>query len=628
MLKHHKQYMQKLDTGTPVALMKVLSGWFYKQSLAVQALLVSLAVAVMFGPWLGLTDFNTKGEPREAVVSLSMLQQDDWILPVNNGVDIPYKPVFFHWAGAIAALVSGGEVTEATSRAPSLASFALLAGAMYLFFGGRRRVRALLAVAVTAGCFEMHRAGVNARVDMMLTFWMVAAMFILYKWWEGGLRFASWYPWAAVVCMSAATLTKGPVGIVLPCLAAWVFMLVKGTGLWNSTWRLALLGVSAALLPFLWYYEAWQRGGDAFLKLVLEENFGRMTGGMSYSSHENPWIYNFWITLLGLMPWTLLGLMIFAAGMARYCREARRGSIKGVWRRLRKWSASGNPEASQDMYALVCLVVVMLFFCLPSSKRSVYLMPAYPFIAWWASAWFLSAGRRMRDTVRIYGAVLASACILMEVALVTVALMPAGAVSFKGRHAAANAAMFESLAHMGIWGWVTVGVAFALGAGWFLWRGKKERPVRMLAYEAIVAFSLFIALDAGFQPALLNVKSLKDSIGDIEMSMPESRGKMYEFIYFGESAPANPYHYFELDFYLKDRIGNFLALGPDSGYLAIPREDVPQWLGEFERFGYRFKKVHTLAKPGRKESIDFYRFAKLPGTPALNIKIPKVSAGK
>lgn len=34
--------------------------------------------------FLGEAYFNTKGEPREAGVALSILQQDNWILPVNK----------------------------------------------------------------------------------------------------------------------------------------------------------------------------------------------------------------------------------------------------------------------------------------------------------------------------------------------------------------------------------------------------------------------------------------------------------------------------------------------------------------------------------------------------------------
>ena len=38
--------------------------------------------------FLGNALFNTKGEPREAIVAVSMLKYGNWILPINNGVDI------------------------------------------------------------------------------------------------------------------------------------------------------------------------------------------------------------------------------------------------------------------------------------------------------------------------------------------------------------------------------------------------------------------------------------------------------------------------------------------------------------------------------------------------------------
>ena len=50
-------------------------------------LIIILAIVMMI-PFLGLTDFNTKGEPREAVVAYTMLEHGNWILPINNGGDI------------------------------------------------------------------------------------------------------------------------------------------------------------------------------------------------------------------------------------------------------------------------------------------------------------------------------------------------------------------------------------------------------------------------------------------------------------------------------------------------------------------------------------------------------------
>ena len=79
--------------------------------------LVLICVVTLL-PFLGLTDFHTKGEPREAVVAYSMLETGNWILPVNNGGDIAYKPPFFHWRIAAVSSVAG-EVTEYTCRMPS-----------------------------------------------------------------------------------------------------------------------------------------------------------------------------------------------------------------------------------------------------------------------------------------------------------------------------------------------------------------------------------------------------------------------------------------------------------------------------------------------------------------------------
>ena len=80
--------------------------------------LITILAIVMLIPFLGLSDFNTKGEPRETVVAYTMLEHGNWILPINNGGDIPYKPPFFHWCIAFFSLFIG-HVNEFTSRLPS-----------------------------------------------------------------------------------------------------------------------------------------------------------------------------------------------------------------------------------------------------------------------------------------------------------------------------------------------------------------------------------------------------------------------------------------------------------------------------------------------------------------------------
>ena len=128
-------------------------------------ILTGICILVLL-PFLGMTFFHTKGEPREAVVALSMIQYDNWILPINNGVDIPYKPPFFHWCIAVFSTLTG-HVSEYTSRLPSAIALIAMILTCYRFYAPRSgKEIAFLTGLITLTNFEIHRAGINCRVDM------------------------------------------------------------------------------------------------------------------------------------------------------------------------------------------------------------------------------------------------------------------------------------------------------------------------------------------------------------------------------------------------------------------------------------------------------------------------------
>ena len=51
---------------------------------------IALLSVLVVVPFLGETIFYSKGEPREAIVALSMLESGNWILPVNYGTCLLY----------------------------------------------------------------------------------------------------------------------------------------------------------------------------------------------------------------------------------------------------------------------------------------------------------------------------------------------------------------------------------------------------------------------------------------------------------------------------------------------------------------------------------------------------------
>ena len=556
-----------------------------------KAFTIVCVIAVMLTvPFLGLTDFYSKGEPREAVVAYTMVEHGNWILPINNGGDIPYKPPFFHWCIALFSLLQG-HVSEFTSRLPSALALVAMSVGGFVFFAKRKNANmALLATLLSLTAFEVHRAGINCRVDMVNTAFMVGALFLMFRWWERGKHTM---PWLAILCMSGATLTKGPVGMLLPCAVMGVFMLTQRESLWSTVWRLGLTALLSLVLPLCWYYAAYLQGGDEFLRLVKEENIDRLLGKMAYESHENPFWYNFLTLITGWLPYTLL--FVFSLFVLPWKRFSKSGFMQSVRR-----------AEPMQVFVWLAFGLILFFYCIPKSKRSVYLLPCYPFMAWlmaqyvvWLVANRLSAVKAYAWLMGVLGVVLSVAFVVLKTGVVPDTL-------FHGKHAADNIAMLHALESISV---SPSHLLFALlpaavGVATIMTLLKKDDALRnrvvWLSLSVVVA--LFLALDSTFQPTVLNTKADKPLAPQIEQRFDMT--KMYSYM----SSPM--LHFFSLNFYLGDRIQQFEKVKPEDGVLMIPEDDVEEFKKTVGR-GYCLQRVWQIRRAvEEKHEVGFYKFCK------------------
>ena len=551
-------------------------------------------------PFIGLSEYHTKGEPRESIVSYSMLTTGNWTLPRNNGGEMAYKPPFFHWCVAAVSAVRG-EVTEGSSRLPSaLALIAMTVGG-FLFYARRKGVATgLLTTLVAWTTFELHRAGGNCRVDMVLTAATVGAFYSLYIWNEHGRRQYLWLV-VAIVLMAIGTLTKGPVGTLIPCLVMGVYMLLRGESFVRTFLQLFLFGL-LSLIPYaIWFYAAWQNGGQEFLDLMYEENIGRMTSTMGYESCVQPWYYNFITVFSGFVPWTLLLLI------SLFFLKWRKSHI--LPKNWRKAAVAWMRPDPVEMFTFTAIIVTFVFYCIPQSKRSVYLMPIYPFISYFIAKYIRWIGYHRPNALRIYGSILSVICLLLPVCLIAI---KAGVVPdsiFHGKHAADNIATLHALADIGTWWqWLLIALTTLIGLSW--WRSYKEHHIggdKHLTISILaITIGLYLSLDGVYTPTALNVKSVRDVSAEIDKAVPASEGTLYEFMEAGMLAKGDPLHFFEVNFYLHNRIENFLQQKPQEGFLLIFKDEAERYLPQFQKEGYHF----NLRYETPKREMQIYAFDK------------------
>lgn len=582
---------------------------------------VIIISAITLLPFLGNTDFTTKGEPREAVVAVSMLNQHNWILPINNGFDIPYKPPFFQWCIAALSMIAG-HVSEFTSRLPSALSLIVMLCVGALFYAKRKNNNvSLLAAIITLTAFEVHRAGTNCRVDMVLTMFIVCALYALYEWWERGCRRL---PWIAVLCMSGATLTKGPVGMVLPCFVMFVFMLFTawqqgklcGRIIWKTTYKLFLSAVLASVLPLIWYWAAYRQGGDQFMALVMDENVGRFLGKMKAVTHANPWHYNFLMLIAGWLPWTLpLLLSLFVLPWRKFANSFTKGESTGkVTLKSRIMAAMRKADAVQ-VFTWLSFLLILFFYCIPKSKRGVYLLPCYPFMAVLIVEYMAWLVKRSLFPIRFYIGFLSIVGFILTVALV---ILRAGLVPdsiFHGKHAWENIQMLHALSDGSMsLGDILMALMPLLAACLGLMTLMRRRSCFVTSHpvfaSTVMTLLVFMAFDGYYKPTVVGCQSLRPVAMQVEQA---AKGEpVFALTTINKREVGDDVlRLYGIDFYLGDNVRQLDVDRPRKGVVVVPAR-CKHLLGEPFAKRYSFKEIMRTEHRAScfKDTIYVYQFVR------------------
>ncbi|MCE5272221.1 glycosyltransferase family 39 protein [bacterium] len=442
---------------------------------------VAVAAASLFLslPFLGKPALFDPDEGYYPTAAVEMLARGDWLDPVFNAEPRWGKPVGIYFLQCLSVSALGKN--ELAVRLPSAAAglglgfLCLLLGAR--LFGARAGLYSGLAGAGMLQCIVYSRSAVP---DMLLALGVAFALWGFAATDLGRKRFAEARAAHLALYLGCALgfLAKGPLGVILPGLAVFLFVALSRD--WRILGRMglfrgALVFLAAAAPWFVWMYG--RHGMEFITEIFLRRNIDHYF--TNRWQHEGPLYYYLPVLLVGAFPWTAAlagGLWRSAAGVRDVV--TRRGA---------------DPAARANLFLWCWAFGMLLFLSLSHGKLPNYVLPLYPALAALAGAYVaaLEGSERGRGWLGWGSAVLALAVLAaglvllpckvhVPVLLALAALSPLGLIALAGLSLRRGVRLWSVLTVL------SMAVLFGLSAGLVLPRVEKLNAVRTLAAECAV----------------------------------------------------------------------------------------------------------------------------------------------
>lgn len=329
-----------------------------------QLWLFMLVALLVIGAGIGLRDPWPADEPRFALAAKQMVESGNWLIP-HRGTELysDKPPMFMAMQAAAYKLIGNWRI------AFLLPSLLAALGTLFLVYDlGRRlwthRIGLWAAIAVLA-TFQFVYQAKRAQIDPLVTFFITLANYGLLRHFLLGPNWRAY--WLGCFAAGLGVISKG-VGIlalfmVLPFLFArwrrWQHLPeFPGSALrWLGGALAFLAAIGLWIVPLL---IALATSDSPELQAYTQDILFRQTAGRYANSwaHEHP-------------PWYFIEVIAFAWLPLTI-------AIIGAFPR---WIERLRARDARILLPLAWVVIVLVFFSIPTGKRDMYILPALPWVA-------------------------------------------------------------------------------------------------------------------------------------------------------------------------------------------------------------------------------------------------------
>ncbi|MCO6483386.1 MAG: glycosyltransferase family 39 protein [Flavobacteriales bacterium] len=273
--------------------------------------LVALVAALLFIPGLGAVHLFDWDEINFAEIAREMLATGNWLQPQIGYVPFHEKPPLFMWMQALGMSVFG--VNEFAARLPNAVAGIITVVALYRI--GRRwqgGAFGLLWALAYVGSVLPHLYFRSGIIDPWFNLFIFLGFLAFIRMGDSpaaGTTSTGEKNRAALFAglwLGLAVLTKGPVGILLPALAAAAYWALNRFRPYVSIPRVLLMSAVLLAVPGLWFgIDAW-RNGPEFITAFFWRQVAMLT--TEDAGHGGFFGYHVVVLLIGCFPASVFAL--------------------------------------------------------------------------------------------------------------------------------------------------------------------------------------------------------------------------------------------------------------------------------------------------------------------------------
>jgi len=297
-------------------------------------------------------------EGRYVGVAWNMLSQEEWGVPLLNGLPFFHKPPLFYWLTA-SSLWAFGPNEWAARLASVLGATVMVAAVFWFLKAHASRLHAVIAALILAVQPFVFGASHYANLDMLVA-GIITATIVLAA--SAALRRESAQAYKGVLAMAYVALAlgflaKGLIGIVLPAGVIGVWLLARGRmrSLVSLLWLPGFALLFVVALP--WMVAMQVRYEGFFDYYILYQHFHRYIEG-GFNNARPFWFY-LPVLLVLTLPWSLQ-----------------------LWRLFQRQYWAGEKDLALRSLMAVWFVLILVFFSIPNSKLAGYVLPCVPPLAY------------------------------------------------------------------------------------------------------------------------------------------------------------------------------------------------------------------------------------------------------